>query len=149
MPIFKAPFKKPRSSSTLNVSGKEITESSLVPQLIRAPEAKQVKDKQSGCGASIAGPSKPMSFVRVNSTQQHESEDEETVSERELCCVCKKWSPPLKSSSIKIVNWAQCDGILSTGYPCNHWVHTGSCVPALRLTDRKGKFFCPHCAHEQ
>ena len=45
LPIFKPPFKKPRNSSALNVSGKEITESSVVPQIIRAGEAKQVKDK--------------------------------------------------------------------------------------------------------
>ena len=136
---FKPPFKKPRNFSALNVSGKEITESSVVPQLIRL---QKLSKGRRNCEASMTGPSKPMSLVTLNSTQQPESEED--VSERELCCICKNWSPLLKSSSSKIVNWAQYDGILSTSYPCNYWVDSGSCVPALRLTDRKGKFFCPY-----
>ena len=80
----------------------------------------------------------------VNHTHSDESDDDEDEQdEKDFCCVCNRLSPPVNSISLKITNWA--DRKLGSGKIYNHCLHTGTCVPSLRLGERKCQFFCPHC----
>ncbi|XP_053374341.1 uncharacterized protein LOC128546943 [Mercenaria mercenaria] len=65
--------------------------------------------------------------------------DDEETNESDVCCVCKKSSPPAihELPALKIVNWAQCDN-------CMHWVHLAFCT-STRVVRRHSTFLCPHC----
>lgn len=68
-----------------------------------------------------------------------DSEYEEVTAEEDLCCVCKKWSPPNLNNhpGIKLVTWAYCDS-------CSHCVHLLFCT-AVRVVRRHSTFLCPCC----
>jgi hypothetical protein len=68
-----------------------------------------------------------------------ESDDLDDVSESDLCCVCKKMSPPgiKECPDLVIVKWAQCD-------KCSHWTHLRFCSK-VRVVRRLSDFVCPHC----
>ena len=152
LPVFTPPFKK--SKKQVTVSGMAITE----PNIVSAFEEQQrcgsstniSQVKANGSGACIhqeVGPSRPNVTSHVPTDTDSESDNDD---QNDLCCVCNRFSPPdLLKTSLRIVNWAQCDGKLPNGSTCNHWVHTGVCVSALRLKDRKTDFLCPHCVKEQ
>ena len=151
LPAFVPPFKK--KVHTIDTSGKAITEPDIAHQLVKST-SHDPADKTCGMPSNVSpkpGPSGikiTANHVRDIDANDSDSEDIE-VDDKDLCCVCKRFSPPVKTISIYIVNWAQCDKKLDNGKICNHWVHTGSCVPSLRLGDRKGSFHCPHCISEQ
>ena len=71
---------------------------------------------------------------------QNHSEDES-----DLCCVCKKHSPPGLHeelySKIVLVKWAQCD-------KCLHWTHLKFCCKQ-NVVCRSSTFLCPCCNQEE
>ena len=60
----------------------------------------------------------------------------------DVCCVCKKSSPPAlrKDVSVVFVKWGECS-------VCAHWVHLSFCTD-VRFLRRDSFFRCPHCAEE-
>ncbi|MES9884138.1 MAG: hypothetical protein ABW185_25105 [Sedimenticola sp.] len=80
----------------------------------------------------------------ITSNNQRLAEDsdmdiDDPIPESDLCCVCKKFSPPNLNSRpyLKIVNWANCD-------KCGHWVHLSFCTPQSVIR-RNDSFLCQHC----
>ena len=151
LPVFTPPFKKAKKRVT--VSGMAITEPNIVSAFqeqrtcVTNTNISQVTAKGSGTHSyQEAGPSRP----NMASNVQIDDSESDNDDQNDLCCISNRFSPPdLLKNSLRIVNWAQCDGKLADGSTCNHWVHTGICVPALRLKDRKADFLCPHCVKEQ
>lgn len=69
------------------------------------------------------------------------STDEDEIPEKDLCCMCKKLSPPnlSKLPYLKIISWGCCDA-------CGHWTHLIFCSE-VRVVRRHSEFLCPHCTH--
>ena len=77
----------------------------------------------------------------VSSQPANDNAEEDTPpADEELCCQCKRWSPPgLRNlPGVTQVNWAFCDR-------CNHWTHLRFCVSVWEVS-RDDIFFCPCCA---
>lgn len=71
------------------------------------------------------GPSNVQPIDNTSSRQYFLSEDSEdvTISEKELCCICKMFTPHAvrNSTSLIFVKWVHCD-------KCRHWVHLNYCT---------------------
>lgn len=87
------------------------------------------------------GPSNVQPIDNTSSRQYFLSEDSEdvSISEEELCCICKMFTPHAvrNSTSLIFVKWVQCD-------KCRHWVHLNYCtdIRVVRIGDH---YLCPHC----
>lgn len=103
-------------------------------------------------GPSYMGPTSSKKINTSHHTKDHSqepgstnryllSEDSEdvSISEEELCCICKKYTPEAvrQSASLIFVKWVQCD-------MCRHWVHLNYCtdIRVIRIGDQ---YKCPHC----
>ncbi|XP_053372904.1 uncharacterized protein LOC123565518 [Mercenaria mercenaria] len=106
-------------------SGRAITEDSYLTEL--------EDPKPSTSGTHI---SKPVTEI---DKEVSDTEFEEEIPEEELCCICKKWSPPNLADhpGIKLINWAYCDR-------CTHCVHLAFCS-SVRVVRRHTSFLCPCC----
>lgn len=87
------------------------------------------------------GPSNVQPIDNTSSRQYFLSEDsgDVSISEEELCCICKMFTPHAvrNSTSLIFVKWVQCD-------KCRHWVHLNYCtdIRVVRIGDH---YLCPHC----
>ena len=73
------------------------------------------------------------------------SDTDKSDNDSDLCCVCKKYSPPglheQLYSKIVLVKWAQCD-------KCSHWTHLRFCCKP-NVVRRSETFLCPCCIEEE
>lgn len=136
--------KKRKTSNKPDAGGKEITsddyitcitnyENSRNNNQIEISKPVSPKPSTSGQQVILASQSYP------DHTEEYES-DEESIIEEDLCCICKRMSPPRLNEypDLKIVNWGKCD-------QCGHWVHLMFCSP-VRVIRRHTEFKCPHCS---
>ena len=82
--------------------------------------------------------------IRAPSSPIHTSDtQDENIPDQEVCCVCKKQTPPtMNMSIISIVQWAQCDRRDEPRRRCHHWVHHCTSVRQVSYNER---FWCPCC----
>lgn len=142
-----------KQDSRPNAGGRAITDDDYIAELqnyeqqrtqISSTPARPKVTKKPRC---LSATSPKPSTSGMNTTRKQcsalpmpESEaDEDIVEDADLCCICKKLSPPdlNKLPMLKIVNWAQCDS-------CGHWTHLAFCTQ-VRVVRRLSPFLCPHC----
>ena len=151
---------KERKTMSKIVSGHCITEEEVIDQMIeyeanQAPAAKKRKENNSqdpSTSGSSKVPKKEQKEKEKKLNVQVVDEDEDDsevvgeVAEKDLCCVCKLYSPVQlhKNVGFTMLKWVQCDGHRN-GMPCLHWVHLRYCCKE-RVVRRGVEFLCPHCA---
>jgi hypothetical protein len=89
---------------------------------------------------STSGTCKTNQAIPVHVDDENSYSDfDEQIADEDLCCVCKKWSPPNHNDhpDLKIITWAYCDN-------CSHCVHLKFCTP-VRVVRRLSTFLCPCC----
>ena len=99
-------------------------------------------------GASGSGSKKQKKQSKRTDEIDNQDTQEEDILEKNLCCVCGKFTPEeiRKSDLLIFTKWAQCDG-MRNGMPCKHWTHLQFCC-STRVVRLHTKFFCPHCIEE-
>jgi len=87
----------------------------------------------------LESPSKTKSTSIATDALSIDLEIESEPDEKDLCCVCRKMSPPnfRDSPYLKILTWGEC-------VVCSHWVHLKFCTKT-RVVRRNDHFVCPHC----
>lgn len=154
IPSVSIQVKKPNDSRP-NAGGRAITDDDYIAevknyeqhrsQITLTPARPKVK-RNPRC-LEIHSPKPSTSGLNRNKTSvnlpvpiaESDTEDDDIVDETEVCCICKRLSPPdlKKLPMLKIVNWAQCD-------TCGHWTHLAFCTQ-VRVVRRLSTFLCPHC----
>lgn len=138
----KAAIKKP------NAGGTEITGDKFMEELSEYEKSKNNNNTSKNVRKTtqkkqIFESPKPstsgLNFQKTTQTIPESDSDYDDSDDTAVCCICKKNSPPAinELSTIKIVNWAQCD-------ICQHWVHLAFCT-TIRVVRRHSTFLCPHC----
>ncbi|XP_045177379.2 antigen EM13-like isoform X2 [Mercenaria mercenaria] len=74
-----------------------------------------------------------------NSLESEEDLDSEDITEKDLCCVCGKFTPePMNmTDTLELVQWGQCD-------KCGHWTHLKYCCN-VKILRKHEEFLCHHC----
>ncbi|XP_062582670.1 uncharacterized protein LOC134244417 [Saccostrea cucullata] len=146
--------KKERKTMSKIISGHCLTDN-IIDQMVQLEDEQNGKgkgkrktsDEDQGAAASGSG-SKKQKKTRLPVVEDSDTEEEEVVLEKDLCCVCKKFTPEeiRKSDMLIFTKWAQCDG-MRNGMPCKHWTHLRYCC-STRVVRLHDKFLCPHCIEE-
>ncbi|XP_071849604.1 uncharacterized protein [Apostichopus japonicus] len=89
----------------------------------------------------------PLEVTSRKPSQPQNDSDSSQECSNDVCCVCKRFSPPTLRDflrrEVKFVNWGQCEH-------CTHWTHLEFCVPETKGSIETGKtFLCPHCLQEE
>ena len=115
---------------------------------VKGPSTKSKSKKiQVKGGKSKSSPQPSTSGVAIKrggpidlSTPEYSSDSDESIPDKEKCCVCKLFHPQETRGCEQLLftKWAHCDN-------CPHWVHLQYCtkVRVVRLGDT---FICPHCS---
>ena len=152
--------KKEKTMSKI-VSGHCITEDEVIDQMIeheanQAQAAKKRKEnnsqdpRTSGCSKVPKKGTKEKGKklnVQVVDEDEDDSEVVSEVAEKDLCCVCKLYSPVQLHENVgfTMLKWVQCDGHRN-GMSCLHLIHLRYCCKE-RVVRIGVEFLCPHCAH--
>lgn len=138
----------PRNSLSKVVSGKEVTEDTVLNQIkeheLGQKGSKKSKFIRSKKCLSVSQPG-PSHIIIDNEVLNLDTDDDDDIP----CYVCNLRSPPSNKRPrglLEILEWGQCDGI-KDGKPCLHWVHLKYCCETTSL-GKFDKFYCPHCLEE-
>lgn len=121
------------------ITAYEIEKETTTPRKSRTDQICRQPQKAKSPQPSTSGISASRPIQQADKSKTYDSSDDEiSDDESEVCCVCKKFSPPTDNKPyIKIVNWAFCD-------KCHHCVHLSFCHEK-RVLRRGDTFLCPHC----
>ena len=149
------PVKKRRSRKSVSkvVSGKAITEDETLKKVSEFEKTKKPKRNPNDKGKKSKGKraQRELSKKRMSATpgpshymvSSDDSENEVDSENEDICCVCKKYSPPglreVLYNRIMFVKWAQCQH-------CGHWVHVRFCTRGVDIR-RTSSYLCPCCSN--
>lgn len=119
--------------------GVAITEEKIILKIKKVIQEKESANKKK---VNPPKPQKEPSYEELDTSSSDESE----MSESDVCCVCKRFSPPtlrgVLRRQVTFVDWGQCS--------CGHWTHLQFCVPEnVDEIMNAGDFTCPHCKGEE
>ncbi|XP_046576244.1 MFS-type transporter clz9-like [Haliotis rubra] len=143
---------KKRKVLSAVVGGKAITEDSIMEKVRehqvsnppvkkrksanKTPKSRQniMTDKSSSPQPGTSG----IYFRRIDPVVDS-SDEENEITDDELCCQCYRFTPRELEGcqSIVFVSWAEC-----THPSCKHWVHLKVCTP-VRVVRATSEFWCP------